>query len=390
MSLKSMLIVSAVAVAAATGEACTSWVIHPSVSASGRMLLHKCRDNKVGPLNARIVHTRHGVKWMQIGSGNGPLFVVSERGVASVMNEGDTMSVHHPNTDPSLKNARLSVNCSVITRQVMDECDSAEDAAKRMVHYGRNNLKSAHGNTILVADPKRAFLVDFGPGFAEAKEVTGGFAIITNCMHLPGVETVSTRDTLTLCRDRAREANVRASLQERRVNGKYTVKGTLETSRLRCEVPLVRKFPCRRGSLSAVCFEIDPEFPAQLTTAYVALGPPQHTIYLPTPMSIEKFPEEMTDGRWGELAYKLRSREGFDHKYLKEFTDYEARILPEHDLVREEARKLLREGKKDEAVKLLNDCYRRHYEGAWKLLLEIDARSAADPTPEDKRIKASF
>ena len=376
--------------AALTVVACTSWMIHPSVSASGRMIVHKCRDNKVGPLDADILYSPHGVKWMRLGANKEPLFAVNEKGIATVMNDGDPMTLVHPGQKNKLKEERMWTSCGSLARQVMDQCDTAEQAAKLALHYSRSWIKSAHGNSIFVADAKRAFLIDAGPGYAEAKELTGGICIITNCMHFPGIETYSTRGVGPLRSDRAREANVRASLQENQIGGKYTVKGVIVTSRKRCQNKYSLKFPCRKNSLSAVCFEIDPEFPAQLTTAYVALGPQQHTVYLPTPMALTQFPDFIRNGGWSDLAYELRKREGYDHRYLPRFIELEDRLFAEYDRVREEARALLKDGKKAEAEKLLNDCYQRHYEAALKLLKEVDADSIANPLDPKKKLEATF
>ena len=367
-----------------TAAACTSWMIHPSVSASGRMIVHKCRDNRVGPLDADILYTRNGVKWMRLGACKEPLFAVNEYGIATVMNDGDPMTLVHPGTDKSLKDARMWTSCGSLARQVMADCTSADQAVKLALHYSRSKIKSAHGNSIFVADPKRAFMIDAAPGYAEYKELTGGICIITNCMHFPGIESYSNRTVGALRSDRAREANVRASLKKHKVDGKYTVKGVIATSRMRCQGKYAQKYPCRRNSLSGICFEIDPEFPAQLTTAYVALGPQQHTVYLPTPMALKQFPEFIRSGGWSDLAYKLREREGYDHRYLGKFVELEDRLFAEYDKVREEARELLKAGKKAEAEKLLNDCYERQYEAALKLLKEVDADSVANPLTTPK------
>jgi hypothetical protein len=378
------LFAAAFAATSLTAAACTSWMIHPSASASGRMIVHKCRDNRVGPLDADILYTRNGVKWMRLGANKEPLFAVNEYGIATVMNDGDPMTLVHPGTDKSLKNARMWSSCGSLARQVMAECTSADQAVKLALHYSRSYIKSAHGNSIFVADPKRAFMIDAGPGYAEYKELTGGICIITNCMHFPGIESYSNRTVGALRSDRAREANVRASLKKHKVGGKYTVKGVIATSRMRCQGKYAQKYPCRRNSLSGICFEIDPEFPAQLTTAYVALGPQQHTVYLPTPMALKQFPEFIRSGNWSDLAYKLREREGYDHRYLGKFVELEDRLFAEYDKVREEARELLKAGKKDEAEKLLNDCYERQYEAALKMLKEVDADSVANPLTTPK------
>ena len=209
-------------------------------------------------------------------------------------------------------------------------------------------------------------------------------------MHFPGIETYSTRTVGALRSDRAREANVRASLRQTQVNGKYTVKGVIATSRRRCGPKYAQKFPCRKNSISAVCFEIDPEFPKYLTTAYVALGPQQHTVYLPTPMALKQFPDFIRKGGWSDMAYELRKREGYDHRYLPRFIKLEDRLFAEYDRVREEARALLKAGKTAEAEQLLNDCYMKQYETALKLLKEVDADSVAHPLNPKKRIEATF
>ena len=373
-----------------TAVACTSWMIHPTVSATGRMIVHKCRDNRVGPLDADIMHTRHGAKWMRLGANREPLFAVSERGIATVMNDGDPMTLVHPATDKKFKHHRIWSSCGSLARNVMDECETAEEAVKLALHYSRSWIKAAHGNSIFVADAKRAFMIDAGPGYAEVKELTGGICIITNCMHFPGIETYSTRAVGALRSDRAREANVRASLRKHQVNGKYTVKGVIATSRMRCQGKYALKFPCRKNSLSGVCFEIDPEFPKYLTTAYVALGPQQHTVYLPTPMALTQFPEFIRKGGWSNLAYELRKREGYDHRYLARFVALEDRLFAEYDRVREKARAMLREGKTAEAEKLLNDCYLKQYGEALKLLKEVDADSIANPLDPKKKLDAAY
>ena len=59
--------------------------------------------------------------------------------------------------------------------------------------------------------------------YAEAQELTGGMIIITNCVHLPGIEEFSIKPITGVRSDRAREANTRAELRKRRVGGKTIV-----------------------------------------------------------------------------------------------------------------------------------------------------------------------
>ena len=68
--MKKLLTVTSVLILpcrAAVVSGCTSWVIMPDRSASGRMLIHKCRDQHIGRLTASI-NTADAVRWMCIGA----------------------------------------------------------------------------------------------------------------------------------------------------------------------------------------------------------------------------------------------------------------------------------------------------------------------------------
>ena len=358
----------------AAAEACTSWIIHPACAKDGRMIVQKCRDSRVSKLSADIRTAPDGRRWMRIGTGESyPTFAINDRGVVATMNDGDDLTVKHPGGE------KLGVGTGDLLRKLMVDCDNACDAAVMVRDYGRNMRRTGRGGTLFVADAKRAFLIDVGPGYGEMKELTGGMVIISNCLHLPGIEEISRQKVNSLRSDRSREANVRAALTAARVDGKYTVRGTIKASRMKCGKPMKDKYPFRKNSLGGVCFEIDGEFPAQLSTAYIALGPQQHTVYLPCPMALARFPKAMENGKWADLAYNFRKKAGDDHKLVGELFAFEDQIIPEYEKTREEARELLRSGKRDEAEKLLNELFARHYAAAEKLLNELHEKVEVNP-----------
>ena len=368
------LLLAAPLLCATAAEACTSWVIHRSCTRDGRMIVQKCRDSRIGKLTADIRVAPDGRRWMRIGvSDHWPTFSMNDKGLVATMNDGDDLTIKHPGGE------KLGIGTGDILRKVMQECDNAYDAALIIRDYGRNGRRNGRGGTLFVADAKRAFMIDVGPGYGEMKELTGGMVIISNCLHLPGIEVLSRQKVNTLRSDRSREANVRAALKAARVDGKYDVRGTIKVSRMRCGKAMKDKYPFRKNSLGGVCFEIDGEFPAQLSTAYIALGPQQHTIYLPCPMALRRFPQQMENGKWGELAFSFRKKAGDDHKLVDELFAFEDKIIPEYEQAREEARKLLRAGKRQEAEKLLNDLFAKHFSAAEKLLTELYEKVEVNP-----------
>ena len=349
-----------------TASACTSWVIMPDKSASGRMLLHKSRDQHLSLLDAHIRVTPNGVRWMCIGAAGRAMFSMNERGLALTSNSGDAIfgkTKKPPKGLPGL-NASLA-----------DNAKDAEEGAKLVRDFGRAGGRTK-GGLFLLADAKRAFTIEIASEYGEMMEIPRWIYVISNSMHLGGCEGFVFRPTTTFRSHRMREAKTRAELQRTQVDGKYTIAGVFKTSRLTGGAT-----PFNRYSLSAVCFELDPEFPEMIGCAYIALGPQQHTVYVPTPMALEQFPEDIRNGKWAARALALRMKIGDDHKYLPRIEALEAEFLAEFAAVREEARKLLREGKRDEAKKLLNATYLRHYTRARELLKCIADEAGVEPDP---------
>ena len=373
---------SAAAFATVAAEACTTWVIHSSASKTGRIMVNKSRDNTPDRLNADIVRSPRGWRFMRLG--DYPVwtsFGMNEKGVVVTCNDGDALTVAHR------RGEHVQINSPAILRQVLVECDNAYDGAVMIRDHCRafrrpSGGKRNNGSTLLVADPKRVFIVDVGAGYGEMKEITGGMLVYSNKMHLPGNEFISCSIYGGFASDRARESNTRKVMNQYREDGKFTLTGVIRASRAKCGEALKDKHPFRAITLGDTCFEIDPEFPAYLTTAYAAIGPQRHTVYLAIPMALRQMPDKIRNGKWADLAFAFRKKCGDEHPSLDALYAFEAKTLPEYDKVREEARGLLRAGKTDEAVKLLNECFERQYKAADELLDKLleSTPPCADPS----------
>ena len=369
------------AFAAATlpAAACTSWMIHPSVSRSGMMIVQKVRDHFHARLDADMRTAPNGWRWMRIGLNEHiPAFSMNEKGVAMTTNDGDKTEVRHPHDA-----VRAQRGAGNLIRQVVTTCSTAAEGVEIIRNSARNGLHAGSNGIYFIADPNRAFMINLAYGYAEVKELDNGIIVITNAWHLPGGEEISVKPLPGIRGDRAREANTRASLQESQVDGKYTIRGCIDTSRRTCGKLFKEKFPFRYtpggkvSSLSSVCFELDKEFPAYLSCGYTALGPQQHTVFIPIPMALRQMPEKMRDGSWGQMAYDIRQAFGNDHKYIKDFRSLEDKFLAEFTAKRAEARRLLKAGRKDEAVNLLNNCFERQFAEADRLLTRIHDEAVA-------------
>ena len=367
-----------------SAAACTSWVLRPEVTRSGMMIIQKVLD---APYRARLDAdfrvAPNGWRWIRVGSnGHGASMAMNDRGVAMTTNCGDRNGEVR-----SFRGPRHAMGSGELQRLVITHCSTAAEGVEMLKNVARNRLfvysSINYGTILLVADAHRAFLVEIGDGYAESGEVTGGIHVVANAWMLPGGEVHSQYGISAVRSNRARKACVVRALQDNRVDGKYTVRGCFDASRLvrgrkfaetHTFVPGHRK--SKNMSLETTCFEIDAEFPAFLSCAYVSLGPQRHTIYLPIPMAVGQLPDKMRDGRWGKMAYDHQEAFGPDHADMRQISELEDKFLAEFDAVRRQARQLLREGKKDAAVKLLNDCFARQFAEADKLMTALQAAAA--------------
>ena len=367
-------------VSAFSAQACTSWVLRPEVTGSGRMIVQKILDNPYSTLDADMRVAPNGWRWIRIGRFNGPSMAMNEKGVAVTANCGEL------NGDEPSRKGRHTFYSFELLWHVVRNCATAEAGVRELKHIGRNRLFRMPGNRpvkygaiLMVADAKRAFLVEIGDGYCEAVEISNGIYVAANAWRIPGCEAVSVHNGQDIRGNRAREVCAVKALQAGQVDGKYTVRGCFDASRRIRGPKYVDRYPFvprnnqdKNMSLMSGCFEIDPEFPAYLSCAYTSLGPQRHTVYLPVPMAVRQLPDKMRDGRWAQMAFTHQEAFGPEHGDLQKFAELEDRFLNEFAATRERARRLLKAGKTDAAVKLLNDTFEKQYAEADRLLTSLD------------------
>lgn len=377
-------------------EACTSWVIRPEDTASGMMIIQKVLDAPYrARLDADIRVAPNGWRWIRVGShANGASMAMNEKGVAMTTNCGDKNGESRP-----FYGERHAMGSGELQRLVIKNCATAAEGVEMLKNVARNRLfvysSTNYGTILLIADPHRAFLVEIGDGYAEAREVTGGLHVVANAWSLPGGETYSLYDLGAVRANRARKACVVKALQDDRIDGKYTVRGCIATSRkvrgrkfADCHTFVPGNSKARNMSLETTCFELDAEFPAFLSCAYVSLGPQRHTVYLPVAMAVKQLPDKMRDGRWGKMAYDHQAAFGPNHDDLQKIAALEEKFLAEFAAVRAEARRLLEAGKQDAAAKLLNNCFKRQYAEADKLMTSLQ-KAARQKLADDRKTAAN-
>ena len=345
------------------------WMILPKYSSSGRMLVHGARYgvSRDGKQPVRIVpklrfstpETDKAAKYNYLRLGS--ICGMNEKGLAVIWSSGNPTCDKNPKKTPG-------PIYTVATVTTLRSCATAEQALKHL--RGAFDKKLVSGSSILlVADPKRAFVIECSPKHFASWELPHAFCVYSNCWKLPGMDDGSVdnanRATTNFQREWAAREALKQALDEKKA---ISVADSIRASRLSVAEVNDKAFSKRRGwlkltsapynrfSTESYLFDLDCEFPAELSCVYAALGPQRHTVYLPIPFgAADKLPEELSAPEWSDEARRLRDAAQPDDPVRPELLEFEQKQLADYAKVREEARWLLRLEKREEALKLLHD-----------------------------------
>ena len=362
------------------------WMILPKYSASGRMLVHAARYgvSRDGKQPVRIFPKMRFItpqtdkdakyRYLRLGAICG----LNEKGLAVAWSSGN------PTRDKNPKKKSAAYASYGATATILRSCATAEQALKHMRKAFDKKLIS--GSSIyLVADPKRAFVIECAPKHFASWELPHAFCVYSNCWKLPGMDDASidnaNRATSNFQREWAAREALKQALDEKKA---LSVADSIRASRLSVAEVNDKAFSKRRGwlkltsapynrfSADGYLFELDCEFPAELSCVYAALGPQRHTVYLPIPMgAADQLPEELSKPEWSEQAVRLRDASKPEDPMRPELLDFEQKQLADYAKVREEARWLLRLEKREEALKLLHDTLERQTKETQEFLSKL-------------------
>ena len=330
---------------------CTSWILFGDVTGLNATFLHKSRDSKVRLVS--VVRSRPGAarQWLGLGDSGLPCMGMNRSGLAGVMNSGEPCI--DCSTDPSKKTT------PAILAAILGSCDTAAQAVeklKKMLRAG-DYWHREKGSIFLFADTKEAFICELTAKTITVQTVDHGYAYRANIWHNQGMARFSVCPLARFLDSCGREAVVRTALDTAlNERGRITREDSLALAR--CSTmpkgsPLERSV-CYKRTNSAADLVIDKEFPGTLSTVYVLIGPPRHTIYLPLPVCMKDLDERITETVFSSAARERFDRLGYNAPIPRKWTAFEKDALLRYDQASEKALKLLRKGKNAEAEELLN------------------------------------
>ncbi|MBR2872416.1 MAG: hypothetical protein IKB99_02865 [Lentisphaeria bacterium] len=366
-----------------TRAGCTSWIITPEVSATGTCMVQKNRDyRRQNLLSVRLFRSAPGrYKVLTVND-------LWNTGAGAAMNEKGLMIVQNDPASREFHTRKVNTGSLTVMRYVAEHCANLTEAAATLKKFYTSGICRS-GSIYLLADFNSGMIIEATARHIAEARVDFSYEVRANNFLLPGLLQYSRRTQ----KSHLNGANRRFTASEFLRNtvlekGKIAPVDLMKLARLRDPEQEKAGFRqvCMKDTLASTMFVPDRMYPEYLSAAFVALGPPRHTLFLPVPMGVTALPESLTDSRWGTKALQLAEKLSVDHPYVKEFETLENKFIKEFFDMREQARKLLIQGKNAQAQKLLDTLLRKQYTEAFSCLSAVEKKSA-EQAARTKRIQ---
>ena len=345
---------------------CTSWIVAPERTSAGKMLLHKNRDSQFS-LHAPLFFRTPG-KFSWFGSCSqlspAPLMGINEKGLAVAMNSGEACEKWNPS----------GLGTPMMARLVLENCSTPDEGAKLIEELRKEKAYShnKHGSIFFYANAEYAGITEFCAGRSQYISFDYGYMIRANAWHLPGMTAMSTQSSkFNLEKNTIREFMVREDLNERIAAGGVTLADCITITRNRGRLLPENHTPvCRPTTIASGVFEIDGTFPELSTFCHLS-GPARNTIALPLFAGGSALPPELVSCRWTARAAAFKERRGMDHVLLGAMEEVEKELFKRHNSTESKAKELLKAGKRQEALEVMQKHNQTQFEFAEKQFAEI-------------------
>ena len=355
------------------GHECTSWMIFSDLTKNGTNILHKNRDSKNRNVAVLSGGKDSGRKWIGLGSRSeakiSPCMGMNDSGVAGVMNSGMT-SIDN-STNPAGKGT------PAMLKEMLEESDTAKEALDVLLSLikAEDYFHGTKGSTFFIMDTKEGYICEFTAHHTSVQRYDSKYVLQANIWHNPGIDLYTEDPFSPYLNSCGREY-----IGKNFLNHAYREKGCLarqdclDLARYACmpeDSPLAHRSIAHKFTNSSSTCVIDQEFPGVLSTGFFTIGHPRHTICVPVPVCAETFHPKMVDApifSWSGTSYAKQDIRGFDAPIPEEWLAFENKAFAEYENILAEARKLLKEGRKEDAVQKINNAAARFWEGAAALL----------------------
>ena len=347
-----------------TSHECTSWIVMPEFTGGKQLHLHKNRDANSRHLTVLQVAVPGKHAWTGMGNTGSltPTMGVNDAGLAIAMNSGEKTADFNEG----------GFSTPALARILLEECRTAEDAVQLLetMILDKAYRHGDRGSIWFIADGSGAFIAEHNAA-AFAAHPVDGIGVRANFWHYPEMRPHSTEDPAERLRQRSRENTAYKILLDEGLLPRQIITAADHRKASRSsEVYGDSRALCSYTTNSASLFSIDCEFPGELTTAWLACGPPRRALYIPIPVAVSNLPQELLNGELADAFFaNAWEYTGKDPARLNtrdvptdELEKTESILEKNHTLAVENARALLKDGRNTEAAAVLEEAFRRNWD----------------------------
>ena len=345
---------------------CTSWMIFSDLTKNGTNILHKNRDATSRNLAVYLSPADSPRKWIGMGNNNTSAMGMNASGLAVIMNNGGVTS--------EFSDDLTRKTTGIILRESLTYCDTAAQAIDRVKNIIKNKQfrqPAQRGSIFFFCDRNEGYICEMTSDHCSFQRYDAGYAVRANILHNPGMDQRS-RNNISHHLNSSARAFIAISEFNKALDktGKITLQNIFDLSRhyLMPEESPEKRSVCFKYTNSTASFEIDKQYPNVLSTAYFTIGHPRHTVYVPIPVCVKEILPSMGNLKWSAAALKRLESLNLEAPIPPEWTKFEQDSLAEYSKAKAEARKLLSENKRAEAINLINSAAKKIWQKAEKLL----------------------
>ncbi|MBO4513128.1 MAG: hypothetical protein J5746_10195, partial [Victivallales bacterium] len=354
---------------------CTSWLVFSDLTKNNTNILHKNRDASSRGITVLISPADSPRKWVGLGNAvkgmtDGAVCMgLNASGLAVVMNSGEKCTDNGNNPE--------GIGTPTILKAILTNCDTAAQALESFKeHLAQDKYRHGQkGSIFFFMDRNEAYIAENTAHYCSPQRYDHGYAFRANIWHNPDMASYSDIPIKTFLGSTNREYMVFSNLNRCiREKGRMTVEDILDLSRLneQAESPIERTL-CSKNTNSTSTLEIDREYPQVVSTAYVLIGHPRHTICVPVPICADRVHPMMQSQEWVEADWRRFGAKGCDAPVPEAWLAFEKEALAKYHAAQDKARAFMKEGKRDEAEKLLQDIAYSLWDDAFALIQKEDA-----------------
>ena len=346
-------------------HACTSWMVFSDMTQNNTNILHKNRDSKLRDITVFLSPANSPRKWVALGSVGYTNSGMNSSGLACAMNSGERCI-----DPPSVKGKK---DTPVMLRAILESCDTAAQAVEKLKELIKAGDYSHgdRGSIFFFTDTKEGYICETTAKTCSVQRYDNGFTVRANIWQNPGMYQMS-RNTLKSYLNSSARAYIAISGLNKLIdtNKKIDMFGIFDLSRhylMPKDSPDKRSL-CQIYTNSSCSMEIDKTYPGILSTMYVTIGNPRHTVFLPIPVCAEEVLPSMSTLKWAPAVFKRMNELKLEAPVPQEWLNFEKESMAEYSKAKAEAQKLIKANKRTEAVNLINSTAEKIWKSAEKLL----------------------